>query len=186
MRAKTHWYRRDRAPAPEEVGAAAAMRAWRAASQTVRNLSEDGPVTDRAGGHLALVQELLLFAVQFTDRLCWMQGVAAETRRRLVEGMVLRLADGVEENAGVKGASSRFISLAGERLPLYASIAYEGEAPGFPSYNALAASACEACGHGRDTWLHARLVEVDGPEFIAELRPGLVGLLENLHAEHSA
>lgn len=180
MRAKTHWFRNSRERVPEEVGAAAAMRAWRVASQTVRNLSEDGPVTDRAGGHLGLVRELLIFAVQFTDRVAWLRGVDHDVRRRLVEGMIHRLADGIEENAGVPGAANDFVSLVGERLPVYATIAYQSEDPGFPSYNMLAACACEACGHDRDTWLHARLAEVDGPEFVAELRSGIVGLLENV------
>ncbi|GEM_PF-2267424 len=183
MRTKTHWFQSETARHPEEVGRAAAVRAWRGATSAVRTLAEDGPITDRSGGHLALVQELLLFAVQYTDRMTWLRGLEQETRRRLVEAMIKRLADGVGENAGDREAGNAFLARAGERLDEYAGVAYRQEDPGFPAYNILGARGCQTADRPEDLWLHGRLAEVEGPELIADLRPVVDGLLANLQAE---
>ncbi len=182
MRTKTHWFQSEAARYPEEVGRAAAVRAWRGATSAVRTLAEDGPITDRSGGHLALVQELLLFAVQYTDRITWLRGFEHETRRRLVEAMVKRLADGVGENGGDREVGSAFLARAGERLDEYAGVVYRQEDPGFPAYNILGARGCETADRAGDLWLHGRLAEVEGPELIADLRPVVDGLLANLQA----
>ena len=180
MRTKTHWFRPRDEQQPEEVGAAASIRAWRVATAAVRTLSEDGPITDRTGGHLALVEELLLFAVQYTDRLAWLRGLADESRRRLVEAMVKRLADGIRDNGSNPDAGRAFLARAGERLNEYARITYAGEDPGFPAYNLLGQRGCDASDRPRDLWLHGRLTEVEGPEMVADLRPVIGGLLGNL------
>ncbi len=148
----------------------------------MRTLAEDGPITDRTGGHLALVQELLLFGVQYMDRLAWLRGTEDEARRRLVETLVKRLADGVGENAGDPEVGRQLLRRAGQRLNEYAAIAYAGEEPSFPAYNVLGSRGCEAVERDRDVWLHGRLAEVEGPELVHELRPVLEGLLTNLGA----
>ncbi len=186
MRTKTHWFQSEAARSPEEVGRAAAVRAWRGATSAVQTLAEDGPITERSGGHLALVQELLLFVVQYTDRLAWLRGLEHEARRRLIEAMVKRLADGVGENAGDREAGGAFLARAGERLGEYAGVVYRQEDPGFPAYNILGARGCEATERPRDLWLHGRLAEVEGPELVAELRPVVEGLLANLQAAASS
>ncbi|MFW6277938.1 MAG: hypothetical protein ACOC1T_00860 [Halorhodospira sp.] len=179
---KTHWFRDHERP-PEEVGAAVAMRAWRSATSAVRTLAEDGPITDRTGGHLALVEELLLLVVQHTDRLAWLRGIGDEARRRLMEAMVERLAHGLSDHAAEQEAGHAFLKRAGRRLDEYATIAYSGnggEEPGFAVYNLLGSRGCEATGRDRDLWLHGRLAEVEGPELIAEMHPVVVELLRNL------
>ena len=180
MRTKTHWFRDDAERTPEEVGAAVAMRLWRQATQAVRTLAEDGPITDRTGGHLALVEELLLFGVQYADRLAWRRGLEDETRRRLIETAVKRLADGIADHDGSPEAGRALLRRASERLDEYAAIRYDGDDPGLPAYNVLGSRGCEAVDRARDVWLHGRLAEVEGPELANELRPVLDGLLANL------
>ena len=109
MRLKTRWFRHGGERGPEEVGEAAALAAWRVATEAVRTLAEDGPVSERSGGHLALVEELLIFAVQYADRLAWLRGLDHEPRRRLVEAMARRLDAGVREHATGDGADRKSV-----------------------------------------------------------------------------
>ena len=183
MRIKTHWFRRSHERGSAEVGAAAAMMVWRNALLTVRALSEDGPVTDRPGGHLRMVEELAVFGLQFADRLAWLRGMPDEERRQLVEAMVAKLADLARENSSDETVGWDFIGFSAPRLDAYARTDYEQEQPSFACLNLMARAVCEAGGHERDTWLHARLVEIDGPELVEKLRRGVGGLFENLQRQ---
>ena len=185
MRMKTRWFRHADARDPEQIGGALAMLAWRMATQTVRGMSEHGPVTDRAGGHLALVEELALFAVHMIDRLAWLRGVDDEQRRRLVAAVVERMSDGAAESVADPDAGAGLVRRARERLEEYARAAWSGERPDYAAYNCLGAWGGRAAGHEEDVWLHAQLAEVEGPEMAERLHKGIVDLLAPLTARSS-
>ncbi|WP_421621200.1 hypothetical protein [Alkalilimnicola ehrlichii] len=180
MRMKTRWFRHGHTRDPEQVGGAAAMLAWRMATQTVRDISEHGPVTDRAGGHLALVEELALFAVQMVDRLAWLRGVDDDHRRRLVAAMVERMSSGAAESVADPEAGVALVRRAHERLATYARAGYDGEMPGYAAFNCLGALGGRAAGHEDDVWLHAQLTEVEGPAMAERLHKAIGELLEPL------
>lgn len=98
MRVKSHWFREPGAKSAEEQAGAMAFIAWRAARHLLDRMRRAGFDIDVGAAYFAFLREVLVFLVQFADRIAHAR-MDADTRVAFTTALALRVAAIYDENA---------------------------------------------------------------------------------------
>jgi hypothetical protein len=97
MRIKSHWFRPGADKTPEQQASALAFIAWRVAQQMLKRMRSAGFDIDPGPSYFGFMREVLVFLLAVVDRIAHAR-LDAETRRRFITALVLRVAEFLEDN----------------------------------------------------------------------------------------
>jgi hypothetical protein len=99
IRVKSHWFKAGDEKSPEQQASAVAFIAWRVAQQMLKRMRSAGFDIDPGAPYFGFMREVLVFLLVVTDRLAH-DGFEPEVRQRFTTGLVLRVADFLQDNEG--------------------------------------------------------------------------------------
>ena len=159
-----------------------AMLAWKLAQASLTRMRKAQFDIDLGRSYFAFVCEQLAFIAHLADRLAYRQ-LDAEQRAAFTRALALRLAEVVEDNAGMLLVDSaagacrqHFIAIFNASGDDYADFSYADDGPDF-GFRRCFADRIRASVPEKDAlWVCDQIMEIEVPEAVAALEKTLAGL----------
>ena len=181
MRVRTRWRDSKRERTPEEIATALAVVIWKAASQMVLTLENEGFETESNPQRLDVFAETGAYMLQLVDRMLYGRKTDEE-RARFVTALARSLAQLIQENRGLlQGAGdyrTPFIELLNQRGAEYSESRWEeDEGPSFVMRRNFGNHVSEKMGPRDRKWITDYVMDVEAPKLLAALKQAVPGLL---------
>jgi len=184
VRINTQWWsdnKKGRASLSDNASTMAFI-SWRAAQEALLHLENEDFQTDSLAQRMDVMKEFVYFSTHICDRWCF--NTVPDDREEFVLAMVKNLARNyqasMEDIAGVEDHKSAFFAEFNERLNDYAGLPYNDkeDAPSFQMYTYLGGKVAAVMGERHNRWIQDQIVEIDGKDFVKNLRKGFEGLFK--------
>jgi hypothetical protein len=183
LRVRTRWHDKGRARSPGERAGVVASLVWRSALATIKHMREAQFDIDIGRPYFDVAVELMAFQVHVADRIAY-AGLSPEEREAFMTGLVLRLADIVEDNgetlvgAAAPGECRRhFIDRVNERGGEYATFDCGADGPDFGFRRYLGNRVLELMPRKDRSWVVDQIMDIEAPEMVTTLRRAMAGML---------
>lgn len=159
-----------------------AMLAWKLAVDSIKRMREAKFDIDIGRPYFDYVCESLAFYAHVADRIAFGK-LDAGRRGEFTTALALRLADVVEENAGMLleqpapgECRSHFLGLFNQAGADYAEFGYGAEGPDFGFRRCFAARVREGMPEKDRNWVYDQVMEIEAPEGVKAIGKTLAGL----------
>lgn len=180
IRSQFHASGRERSAAT--LASVIAMLAWKLAIASIQRMREAKFDIDLGRSYFDFVCEYLAFLAHVADRIAY-RDLDAEQRTEFTKALALRLAEVVEDNAGMLISASapgscrqHFLELFNQAGADYAGFGYDNRAPDFGFRRCFASRIREGVPEKDKTWVYDQVMEIEVPEGVKALEKTLAGL----------
>ena len=158
------------------------MLAWKLAIESIKRMREAKFDIDLGRAYFDFVCEHLAFLAHLADRIAYRE-LEGPQRAEFTQALALRLAEVVEDNAGMLIADSppgscrqHFLVLFNQAGADYAGFDYGDGGPDFGFRRCFASRIREGVAEKDKTWVYDQVMEIEVPEGVAALEKTLAGL----------
>ncbi len=183
MRIKSHWFKSDRAKAPQEIAGALAFTIWRIADNALKNTRKAKFEIAIGTQYFLFLTEFLIFLIQVADRVAYRQ-LPAEVRFTFTSVLANRVAETLAENQSrLMGDSlaehkQRFIDQLNLRAGEYADFNYGEDGPEFAFTRYLAFCMREVMDEKDVEWVIDQMMSIEAPEAVDMVENTMRNLFE--------
>lgn len=190
LRLRSKWRTGDGAASTpvsiEDSAVALATVVWRVALGATKNLHTEKFDYDDDTQRVGVIREYLVFLAHLADRIAYTR-LAEGERERFVPALVGELARHLQENqSAIMGAGdyrASFIDLLNARTDEYAETRFDGDDPGYQTYNCLGHHVLTVMGESQtNRWVLDHVVTLDGPEAVEHVQKAMANLLDSARA----
>ena len=180
MRVKSKWHKKT-AKTIEEIAGVAAYIAWRASRTMVDKMYGSGFNFNTHEEMIGVIAELNAFCLQSSTALAY-QNLDEDEFPRFVQTMAIKMASTLEENQREELGEGNYIdeniALINQRLGEYAEFNFSDGDPSFPAKRFLGSLVEKIMQQSDNKWVAEQVVDVEIPQLIANLKKGVMDLLE--------
>ena len=179
MRIKATWSKKDKQRSLAETASALSFICWSAGMKSLLNLENEGFHTSTNMQRLAVIEEIMAFLLQVTDRNVYTV-MDEESRAIFINLLAKKMADYVHDNArdaiGEGDHRGPFIAKLNQRSEDYSEFGFNAGVPGFNFTRYLGDRLTEIFGETDSQWITTQVQEIEVPELLANYNKGLKGL----------
>jgi hypothetical protein len=188
MRIKSRWFNDDRPKSAKQSASVMAFIAWRLAENALQQMRAARFDIDPGQQYFAFLAEFLVFLIQVADRIAYRQ-LEAKHRADFTTALVIRVAEILEENQDTllglpakRSYKNQFIDLFNEESIDYATMGYGEAGPDFAFLRYLGNRVMHILIKKDQSWVIDQIMEIEAPQAVADIRKGMQGLFDTLHA----
>ena len=179
MRIKASWSKKEKQRSLAETASALSFICWRVGMNTLLNLENEGFQTTSNLQRLSVVEEIMAFLLQVTDRLVY-ESMDEESRSIFINLLAKKMADYVQDNArdtlGNGDHRSPFIKKLNQRAEDYSEFRFTDGKPGFNFTRFLGDRLTAVLGETDSKWITNHVQQIEVPEILANYNKGAKGL----------
>lgn len=179
MRIKATWSKKDKERSLAETASALSFICWNVGMKSLLNLENEGFHTSSNLQRLAVIEEIMAFLLQVTDRNVYGE-MDEESRAIFINLLAKKMADYVQDNArdslGEGDHRSPFIEKLNQRSEDYSAFTFTEGVPGFNFTRYLGDKLTETFGETDSKWITTQVQEIELPELLANYNKGARGL----------
>ena len=182
IRIRSSFHARGKARSQATLASVIAMLAWKLAIESIKRMREAKFDIDLGRAYFDFVCEHLAFLAHLADRIAYRDLDAAQ-RAEFTKALALRLAEVVEDNAGMLLAETtpgacreHFLQVFNASGSDYAAFEYTAEGPDFGFRRCFASRIREGVPEKDKTWVYDQVMEIEVPEGVKAVEKTLAGL----------
>jgi len=182
IRIRSSFHSRGKARSQATLASVIAMLAWKLAIDSIKRMREAKFDIDLGRAYFDFVCEHLAFLAHVADRIAYRDLEAAQ-RAEFTRALALRLAEVVEDNAGMlvvettPGACrEHFLAVFNASGTDYAAFEYGHDGPDFGFRRCFASRIREGVPEKDKTWVYDQVMEIEVPEGVKAIEKTLAGL----------
>ena len=182
LRIRSRFHARGRARSPATLASVIAMLAWKLAQASLTRMRKARFDIDLGRYYFDFVCEQLAFLAHLADRIAY-RSLDAEQRTAFTRALALRLAEVVEDNAGMLlvatepgSCRKHFIDVFNASGDDYADFKYDQEGPDFGFRRCFADRIRNTVPEKDALWVCDQVMEIEVPEAVEALEQTLAGL----------
>lgn len=182
IRIRSSFHSRGKPRSPATLASVIAMLAWKLAMESIKRMRAANFDIDVGRSYFDFVCETMAFIAHLADRIAYRE-LDAETRLAFTRALALRLADVVEDNAGMLIVDSpagwcrqHFLELFNLCGADYAEFEYTEAGPAFGFRRCFASRIRDGVPDKDKTWVYDQVMDIEIPEAVKALEKTLAGL----------